>query len=68
MGVEGGHIIEDEPARSLRSFYRLGVRYLTLTHSFHTELGRLVGDAVETPEPVHGGLAPFADETSWSAK
>jgi len=31
LGVEGGHMIENSPA-SLRIFYELGARYLTLTH------------------------------------
>jgi len=57
MGVEGGHIIEDSlPA--LRTFYRLGVRYMTLTHSFHTGWADSSG-TTEVPEPVHGGLTDF---------
>jgi len=32
MGIEGGHAIEDSPG-ALRSFHRLGVRYMTLTHT-----------------------------------
>jgi len=32
LGIEGGHIIEDD-LRALNTFYRLGVRYMTLTHS-----------------------------------
>lgn len=60
MGVEGGHIIEDSlPA--LRSFYALGVRYLTLTHSFHTNWADSSGTN-ETPEPLHHGLTPFGEE------
>ena len=60
MGVEGGHIIEDNLA-ALRSFYALGVRYMTLTHSFHTGWADSSGTR-EAPEPVHGGLTEFGEQ------
>ncbi len=57
MGIEGGHIIE-ESLPALRDFYRLGVRYMTLTHSFNTSWADSSGTR-ETPEPEHGGLSEF---------
>ena len=60
MGIEGGHIIEDSLA-VLRGFQRLGARYLTLTHSFHTGWADSSGTN-ETPEPHHGGLTGFGEE------
>ena len=60
MGVEGGHIIE-ESLPALRNFYRLGVRYLTLTHSFNTSWADSSGTN-EPVEPVHGGLTEFGLE------
>ena len=60
MGVEGGHIIEDS-LPVLRSFHRLGVRYMTLTHSFHTSWADSSGTN-ETPPPLHRGLTPFGEE------
>ena len=60
MGVEGGHIIE-ESLPALRTFYRLGARYLTLTHSFHTGWADSSGTN-EGPEPVHAGLTPFGGD------
>lgn len=59
MGVEGGHIIEESLA-VLRSYHRLGVRYLTLTHSFPTSWADSSGTR-EDAEPVHGGLTAFGE-------
>jgi membrane dipeptidase len=60
MGIEGGHIIE-ESLPVLRSFYRLGVRYMTLTHSFHTSWADSSGTR-DVPEPIHDGLTEFGEE------
>lgn len=60
MGVEGGHMIEDNLA-VLRDFYRLGVRYMTLTHSFHTSFADSSG-TTSVPPPEHGGLTSFGEE------
>lgn len=60
MGIEGGHIIE-ESLPALRSFWRLGVRYLTLTHSFHTSWADSSGTN-EALSPLHGGLTAFGEQ------
>ena len=60
MGVEGGHIIENDLA-VLRTYHRLGVRYMTLTHSFHTDWADSSGTRQDL-EPLHGGLSPFGEE------
>ena len=60
LGLEGGHIIEGR-LEALRSFYRLGVRYMTLTHSFHTRWADSSGTST-TPEPEHDGLTDFGRE------
>jgi membrane dipeptidase len=52
-GMEGGHSI-DGSLGVLRAMYRLGARYLTLTHNDNTPWA----DAA-TDEPVHGGLTAF---------
>lgn len=60
MGVEGGHIIEDD-LRVLRMYHALGVRYMTLTHCFNTHWADSSGCG-DPVEPEHGGLSPFGEE------
>jgi membrane dipeptidase len=56
FGIEGGHAIENSlPA--LREFYRLGVRYMTLTHNNTNEWADACCDAAR-----HGGLSDFGKE------
>ena len=56
MGVEGGHIIENDP-RMLDIFYRLGVRYMTLTHTKNTQWADSSGD-----QPHWNGLTEFGKQ------
>jgi membrane dipeptidase len=56
MGIEGGHAIEDS-LQSLRLFYRLGVRYMTLTHNNTNNWA----DAARG-EKKHNGLTPFGKD------
>ncbi len=53
MGVEGGHEIQGD-LRMLDLYYRLGVRYMTLTHTKNDELGDSSGD-----KPHWNGLSPL---------
>ncbi|XP_073234369.1 dipeptidase 1-like [Porites lutea] len=55
IGLEGGHII-DSSLGMLRMFYKLGVRYMTLTHSCNTPWADAWKD--ESGE-VHNGLTEF---------
>jgi len=57
MGVEGGHMIEDELS-ALRTYHRLGVRYMTLTHSFNTNWADSAGTQAYV-EGEHDGLNDF---------
>jgi membrane dipeptidase len=56
IGMEGGHSIDNSLA-DLRMFYRLGARYMTLTHTSNTPWA---DSATDTPKS--NGLAPFGEE------
>ena len=58
LGVEGGHAIEDD-MRVLRDYYRLGVRYMTLTWSNTNELGDSSGDLDDKKVEHHDGITDF---------
>ena len=53
IGMEGGNALNNSLAM-LRSFYELGARYITLTHSANLDWA----DA-STDTAAHGGLTPF---------
>jgi membrane dipeptidase len=53
IGIEGGRQIGGSMA-ALRQFYRLGARYMTLTHNQTTEWADSATD-----EPIYDGLSPF---------
>jgi membrane dipeptidase len=56
LGAEGGHCIDNSLA-VLRTFYRLGVRYLTLTHNQNTAWADSATDTAAA-----GGLTAFGRE------
>uniref|UniRef100_A0A803WAA1 Dipeptidase n=1 Tax=Ficedula albicollis TaxID=59894 RepID=A0A803WAA1_FICAL len=58
MGVEGGHSI-DSSLGVLRSLYRLGARYMTLTHSCNTPWADNWLVDTKDEKPVHHGLSAF---------
>jgi membrane dipeptidase len=61
MGIEGGHAIEDSlPA--LRMFYKLGVRYMTLTHTNTNDWADSEGDINNSSVNHHNGLTDFGRE------
>jgi membrane dipeptidase len=61
MGIEGGHAIEDSLS-PLRQFYRLGVRYMTLTHTNTNNWADSAGGINNPAEKRHGGLSDFGRE------
>lgn len=56
IGIEGGHAIEDD-LRLLRTFYDLGVRYMTLTHTNNNSWATSSGDQPPPGRPA--GLTEF---------
>jgi membrane dipeptidase len=56
MGIEGGHAIENS-LMALRNFYRLGIRYITLTHNNTNDWADSSRD-----EARHNGLTEFGKE------
>ena len=58
LGVEGGHAIQGD-MRVLRDYYRLGVRYMTLTWSNTNELGDSSGDMTDKNVEHHNGITDF---------
>ncbi len=61
MGIEGGHSIEDSLAL-LRDYYRLGVRYMTLTWSNSNNWADSSGDIDDPAITHHNGLTPFGKQ------
>lgn len=58
MGIEGGHAIENSLG-ALRMFYKLGVRYMTLTHSNTNDWADSSGDIDDPRVKHHNGLTEF---------
>ncbi|HEX9605954.1 MAG TPA: dipeptidase [Gemmatimonadaceae bacterium] len=55
LGLEGGHAIENSLG-TLRAYYDLGVRYMTLTHNVTLDWADAALDSAK-----HKGLTPFGD-------
>jgi membrane dipeptidase len=58
MGIEGGHSIEAD-IHLLRDYYRLGVRYMTLSWSNTNEWADSSGDINDPKVQHHNGLTDF---------
>jgi len=58
MGIEGGHSIEND-MHLLRDYYRLGVRYMTLSWSNTNEWADSSGDMNDAKIQHHNGLTDF---------
>lgn len=56
LGAEGGHVIENSLG-TLRAYYDLGVRYMTITHNVTLDWADAAADSAR-----HGGLTRFGEE------
>jgi len=61
MGIEGGHSIEND-IHLLRDYYRLGVRYMTLSWSNTNEWADASGDINDPKVQHHNGLTDFGKQ------
>jgi membrane dipeptidase len=61
LGIEGGHSIEND-IRLLRDYYRLGVRYMTLSWSNTNEFADSSGDINDPKTAHHNGLTDGGKE------
>jgi len=61
MGIEGGHSIEND-MHLLRDYYRLGVRYMTLSWSNTNEWADSSGDMDDPKIEHHNGLTDFGKQ------
>jgi len=61
MGIEGGHSIEND-LHLLRDYYRLGVRYMTLSWSNTNEWADSSGDINDPKVQHHDGLTDFGKQ------
>jgi membrane dipeptidase len=61
MGIEGGHSMEND-IHLLRDYYRLGVRYMTLSWSNTNEWADSSGDMDDSKVQHHNGLTDFGKQ------
>lgn len=58
MGIEGGHSMQND-VRLLREYYRLGIRYMTLSWSNTNDWADSSGDINDAKVQHHDGLTDF---------